>query len=182
MLLFEKILVKTSYVGRVRRFAKSYARRPPTMLRSGMASICPIIIIVVAAVAALCRRIRRGEQRPLLPTVLHSSNSACRLASRPKESATNKEEFVVVLGTSSGRIASGGSAFVDRGVEFVEAGSSAESLSAAATSGGLSSSPLRTCCNKVTDSSSIADSDVLVQQVTEDDLLRHPQLPRIRVS
>lgn len=85
-----------------------------------------------------------------------------------------------MVGNSSARIATGGTgAFGDRGNSTMNELESSPEGSAAPT---VTSSPLRICSSKVSNNLSIADADVLVQQVTEDVLLPHPQLPRIRVS
>lgn len=152
------------------------------MMRSALTSICPILIIVAAAVAALYRRIRRIDSlhgnRPLLP-IVYSSKVYSRPASRPnKESQVElqEEEVVVVLGTSSARIGSAGG-FAERGAtsEFEVSPDPGDSAST------VTPSPLRTSTRSA-DSLSSGDTAVLVQQVTEDVLLPHPQLPRIRVS
>jgi hypothetical protein len=164
-----------------------------TMLKSIMTSLCPILIIVAAAVAALYRRISRLDssyrervprREALLPIVSKASQSMYRPPSRQqKESlasspAQGEADVVVVLGSSSARIAGGsGGAFMER-VTISEFGSSPGDSTAPTTS----SSPLRTCCAKAAVNISPAESDVQVQRVTADVLLPHPQLPRIRVS
>ena len=153
---------------------------PVGMMKSALTSICPFLIIVAAAVAALYRRIRRidalpgNRNVPLLPIY---SWKAARPASRQNKEAlveSQEREVVVVLGTSSARIGSAGG-FAERGAtsEFeVSPGDSASTVTP---------SHLRTSTRSA-DSLSSAESAVLVQQVTEDVLLPHPQLPRIRVS